>query len=205
MAHTFVGRRLVEDQDSQKKHFAEGRDVGQRAIEIDPQCAPCYFWTALNMAFYGRRVGMYKMLFTLDTILKYFNKTIEIDPNFGSGAAQRILGIMYHRMPGVIGGNAKLARTYFDEALAIGPNEPMNYLEFTKFLSRKKKGDLTQALHVARRGVALSQPPADQVESNDALVELKALLLTLESQLESKPHRRQHPTDLHATHDIDTP
>lgn len=204
MAHIFVGRRLSEDKNDQKKHFANGRDVGQKSIETDPQCAPCYFWTAVNMAFYGRRVGMLKMLFTLDTIREYLNKTIELDPDFGSGAAHRILGIMYYRMPGVIGGSPKLAKLYFDQALAIGPSEPMNYLEYVKFLSRKK-GDANQALHLARIGAALLQPPADMVESADAWKELKAELAALEAELASEQHQLQRPVDLQATHDIDTP
>ncbi len=65
MAHTFIARRLTEDKKDKKKHYAKGRDVGQRAIDIDPKCAPCHFWTAVNMTFYGRRVGMFKILFTL--------------------------------------------------------------------------------------------------------------------------------------------
>lgn len=200
MAYTFVGRRLVEDKDDQKEHYANGRDVGQKSIEIDPQCAPCYFWTAVNMTFYGRRVGMLKMLFTLDTIRDYFNKTIELDPDYGFGAAHRILGIMYYRIPGVMGGNSKLAKSYFDQALAIGPNEPMNYLEFVKFLSRKKD-DATQALRLARLGAALPQPPADMVESIDAWIELKATLAALEAKFKLE----QRSADLHATHDIDQP
>ncbi len=137
---------------------------------------------------------------TLDTILAYFKKTIELEPSYASGAAHRILGIIYYRIPGVMGGNSEVAMSHFDQALAIGPNEPMNYLEFVKFLSRKK-GDSVQALRLARRGAALPRPPADMVESADAWAELKEMLSTLESEY----GRAQPSAGLHATHDIDHP
>jgi hypothetical protein len=87
MACYFVGLRLTQDNGKKATLFAEGRDAGRAAIEKKTGCAPCYFWSAINMALYGQSVGVLKMLFTLGTVRDYLRKSIELDPTYASAGA----------------------------------------------------------------------------------------------------------------------
>ena len=57
MASHFVGMRYEQDPEKQKQLFKEGKEWGEKALAQDPDCVPCHFWTAVNMALYGQTVG----------------------------------------------------------------------------------------------------------------------------------------------------
>lgn len=169
----FVGIRLTKDKDARKELYAEGRDAGFAGVKLDEKCAACHFWGAINMALYGDAVGPLKLLFQLGELKEHLNKVIELEPGYAFGGAYRLLGLIDQKLPGLFGGDNDRAREYFEKAIAIAPDEPLNYL----FLARLLRDDLdkpTEAMELARRGLQVKPPGSDRLEALDALEDLKA-------------------------------
>jgi tetratricopeptide (TPR) repeat protein len=173
----YVGLKFVKAPSLQEKIFAEGRDAGLRAAELDPKCASCRFWAAINMALYGQTVGVFKMLFSLAKIQDLLKQSIALDPKYAYSGAQRLLGLIYEKIPGIIGGNNDLARNYFQEAINVSPDEPMNYLNLAQ-LQLNEFHEPKSALATVQRGLManeVSPLSSDRVESREALNQLKEI------------------------------
>jgi tetratricopeptide (TPR) repeat protein len=173
----FVGLRFVHDKDEQIKIFAEGRDAGLLSAELDHQCASCRFWAAINMALYGQTVGVVKMLFSLKQIRELLKESKALDPSYAHAGAQRLLGLIYQKVPGILGGSNSRAKDYFEEAISTAPDEPLNYL-FLARLYREDLGDKPAALQAIQKGldtqkIAVATP--DRLESIEALADLKKM------------------------------
>jgi tetratricopeptide (TPR) repeat protein len=173
----FVGLRFVKDKDEQAKIFAEGRDAGLLSTELDHQCASCRFWTAINMALYGQTVGVVKMLFSLKQIRELLRESKELDPSYAHAGAQRLLGLIYQKVPGILGGSNSRAKGYFEEAISNSPDEPLNYL-FLARLYREEFDDKGAALEAIQKGLdtqKITVATPDRLESIEALVDLKKM------------------------------
>ena len=174
MACYYMGERVLEKETSAlEKIHAEGRDAGEASLRTaPPKCAPCHFWTAINMALYGRAVGVFKMLFSLNGIRKHLEESIEADPSYMGGGAYRLLGKIYEKVPGIFGGSDKKARENYEKAIAAGPDEPLNYL----FLAQILKDEFSspkESLAIAEKGLTVPPPTAERIEAVDALADLK--------------------------------
>lgn len=174
MACYFVGLRH-EPKGKRAKLFAEGRDAGKKSLKQAKECAPCHFWTAINMALYGREVGVLKTLVTLSEIRDHLRKSLEIDPTYARAGAQRLLGAIDENLPGIFGGSERRALESYEKAIAIAPDEPLNYLFLAKLLMKKRE-TREKGLKIAEQGALISLSDASFVESVDAQVELRKLL-----------------------------
>ncbi|HTL13132.1 MAG TPA: TRAP transporter TatT component family protein [Bdellovibrionota bacterium] len=181
----FVGLRIEKDSDKKKALYDEGRHAGVAAAKALPGCAPCHFWAAITLALYGDAVGVFKMLFTLGEIRDHLKATQAIDPAYAHGGAQRLLGLIEKKLPGILGGSNDRARDYFKNAIQTAPDEPLNYL-FLAQLQEDQFDDLKGALETARKGAALPMPSADRLESVESLQQVKDLVAELEKKLEKK-------------------
>jgi hypothetical protein len=181
MACYFVGLRSIHDKEAQEKIFAEGRDAGLLASQLDHQCASCRFWTAINMALYGQTVGVFKMLFSLKQIRELLKESMALDPTYAHSGAQRLLGLIYEKVPGILGGSNSRAKSYFEEAISTSPDEPLNYL-FLARLYHDELHDNPAALEAIRKGLdtqKINVATPDRLESVEALADLKKMLIDL--------------------------
>jgi tetratricopeptide (TPR) repeat protein len=179
MACYFVGLRLGKTSDEREALYEEGKAAGLASIAQNPKCAPCHFWTAINMALYGESVGAFKMLFSLADIRDHLQQSLQADPSYAFGGAYRLLGLIEHKLPGILGGSNDEAKRYFEKAIQAAPEEPMNHL-FLAELYLDKFNDSKQALVEAKKGVRISVPDAHRLESLEAQTKLRHLVTTLE-------------------------
>lgn len=170
----FVGLRLTPPGDERKALFAEGRDAGQRSLKAKSECAPCHFWTAINMALYGQEVGVFKMLFTLGEIRDHLREALRIDPAYASGGAQRLLGKIEEALPGILGGSDDRALDYYLKAVQIAQDEPLNALFLVKLLEKLDRPEV--ALAAAKKGAAIPVTDLSRLESLEAKEELQKWL-----------------------------
>jgi len=133
------------------------------------------------------------MLFTLGDMRKHLRLSLELDPTFAEGAAARSLATIDQVVPFFLGGSKKRARENYQLALEIDPAEPLNYLYYARFLSKRR--ELNAALALTRRGLAQPPPGPERVESRGAFEQLEKLELRLEKQLEkgNRPLRPVKP------------
>lgn len=173
MACYFVGLRLTPDSETKRALFAEGRDAAQTSLRSKPGCAECHFWMAINMALYGQEVGAFKMLFTLNDVKEHLNKTIEINPHYASAGAYRLLGAISQKLPGILGGSNSEAKKFFEQAIRVAPDEPLNYLFMARLLD-EEYNDRAGALKIARAGAQIENLPLERLESLEAKAELSS-------------------------------
>jgi tetratricopeptide (TPR) repeat protein len=174
MASYFVGMRIAPQSD-RAKIFSEGRDVGQKAVALRSDCAPCHFWTAINMALYGKEVGIFKTLFTLAEIREHLKKALEADPKYANAGAQRLLGAVEENLPGILGGSDVRALEYYQDALRVSPEEPLNYLFLVRLLFKQNRNQ-DDAIHLAQKGIQIAILDPGRIESIEAQSELRELL-----------------------------
>ena len=189
----YMGGRVAKDKAEKEAFYAEGRDVALEAVKLNPNCAPCQLLAGVNMALYGESVGVVKMIFTLRPIRRHLRKSLELDPSFAEGAAARTLATIDQVVPFFLGGSKKRALQYYEQALGIDPEEPLNYLFYARFLEKRR--EYRSALSLVERGLALPRPGPERVESAHAWDLLKGLESKLSEELkrEVRPIRKVKP------------
>jgi tetratricopeptide (TPR) repeat protein len=171
----FVGIRLTTDKEERKKLYAEGRDAAVAAAKMDDGCAACHFWAAINTVLYGDAVGVFKMFFSLGGVKEQLKASIAHDPAYAYGGAYRLLGQIDQGLPRILGGSAKRARDYYGKAIAVAPDEPLNYLFMARLLD-ERLDDRVAALEAAKKGLEAPAPGPERLESVDALADLRAFV-----------------------------
>lgn len=177
MANQFVGMHYGKDVEEKKALFEEGKEAAARCLENSPDSAACHFWWAINGALYGETVGPFAMISSLARILEHLREASRLDPGYAYGGSHRVLGLIYQRLPGILGGSNSRAKEHFEKAIKAAPDEPMNYL----FLARLLRDELSQTDEARRIALLGSQKEgisAERVESIEALAELRAFLAT---------------------------
>lgn len=182
MSAYYHGLRNINEDSKKIEIFKEGQKAGESSIlaseKLDQPCAPCHFWTAINLALKSEAIGPFKTLFALDEVMNHLEKTKEIDAKYAWGGADRTLGLIYHRLPGILGGDREESMRRFEEAIRIAPDEPLNFLGLAMILS-ENSAELKRAIEVVSRGLKRNPPPDYRVESQEAFYELKDLLHSL--------------------------
>lgn len=174
MACQSLAARYLEGED-QKSLFQLGAEVAKKAAEKNPDCGPCQFWAAINMAQYGEKVGVVKMLFTLSEIIERLEKAAELDPYHAMAGPHRVLGTIYQVLPGILGGDSEKAEGYFKKSIALSPEEAVNYLSFAKLL--KDEGLSQEAARIAEKGLKKLHSKKISLESQESENELRSLAL----------------------------
>ena len=174
MALQSFASRFVEEEEIQENLFKEGAEVAKSAAERDPDCGPCEFWTAIHMAQYGEQVGIFKMLGSLSEILARLEKAAKLDPAHAMAGPYRILGTIYQKLPGIIGGDNDKAVGYYEKAIAITPLEPINYLALAKL--KQEDGEIVLAKQLALQGIRLAEHNPISLESRESLQELGQII-----------------------------
>lgn len=175
MGSYFAGIRLAKKSKEKEEIWKKGQSAGWAAIKLKEDCAPCHFWTAINMALYGNEVGAIKMLFSLNRIRKHLDRSIEIDPTYMFAGAYRLNGLIEQKLPGILGGDDDDALKFFRLAVKTAPEEPLNYLCLARLLW-SEFDQKREAIEIAKKGLAVPPPGPERIEAIDALEDLKRFL-----------------------------
>ena len=133
--------------DLKKKTFLEGIEYAKKAIAIDPKRPDGHFWLGVCYGVYGEAKGVLKSLSLVKPIKAEMRRVLEIDPAYDRGGADRVLGRVYHQLPGFAGGSEKLSLQHLEKAVEYGPRVGLNliYLADT-YLSLDRVEDARKAL-----------------------------------------------------------
>lgn len=175
MAAQFVGHRLEVDEKAKEALFEEGRDAARAATRLKSDCAPCEFWTAINMALYGETVGVFKTLSSLKEIRLRLRRAGELDPTYAHGGPDRILGKIEQALPGILGGDNDRARLHYESAIRNAPGNPLNYLFLVNLLATDLD-DKPRAVKIANEALAFPIPGIHEPEARDARREIEEFL-----------------------------
>lgn len=179
MSCYYLGQRVVGTSDERKRVYSEGHRLAEKAVERDPDCAPCHMLAGVNQALWGQEMGIFRVLSGLPNVKRHLRRSTELDPTFAGASALRVRAQIARVLPRWLGGGNKKARLHLQRAIRIAPHEPLNY-QFLAQLFWKDYGQPEAALRVARQGLALPQPSPEWVESVDSMKGLRRMVRKLE-------------------------
>ena len=114
--------------DLKKTILLAGVEYAKKAIEINPEKPDGHFWLGVNYGVYGEAKGVLKSLALVKPIKAAMNRVLELDPAYDRGGADRVLGRVYHELPGFAGGSEKTSLVHLLKAVEYGPRVGLNLL-----------------------------------------------------------------------------
>jgi len=142
------------DSDRADAALARAEEMGRKAAARRPGDAQVHVLLGKVYQFKLARSpvsGMGQALLSESPVLAEYNRALELDPR--NGEAELGLGVYYHFMPRVLGGDAHLARKHFKNAARFMPGNPEPLVWMA--ISFREEGRLTDARQSLNRALAL--------------------------------------------------
>ncbi len=116
------------DKTLKKQIFQQGIEHAKKAIELGPDKVEGHFWLGVCYGVYGEAKGVLKSLSLVKPIKEEMRRVLEIDPAYDRGGADRVLGRVFHEVPGFAGGSEKKSLEHLLKAVEYGPRVGLNLL-----------------------------------------------------------------------------
>jgi tetratricopeptide (TPR) repeat protein len=119
----------TSDQSDEKlKLFKQAMEISKKAIVLRPNRVEGHYWLGVHTGMYGETRGVLKSLFLKKDIIVAMNKSIAIDGAYESGGAYCVLGRLYFKVPGLLGGSNKKSRLNLEKCRQLAPKNSTNLL-----------------------------------------------------------------------------
>ena len=125
--HYWIGDH-TDDKTAKKRIFQQGIGHARKAIELAPDKVEGHFWLGVCYGVYGEAKGVLKSLSLVKPIKEEMRRVLEIEPAYDRGGADRVLGRVFHEVPGFAGGSEKKSLEHLLKAVEYGPHVGLNLL-----------------------------------------------------------------------------
>lgn len=129
----------TESKKEKKTIFAQGIYYANKAVALEPEKPDGYYWLGVNQGVYGEAKGVLKSLSLVKPIKRSMNKVIELDRTYEDGGADRVLGRVYFKVPGIAGGSKDKSLEHLLKSKELGSNDPVTRLYLAETLLSKKR------------------------------------------------------------------
>jgi len=131
----------LQEDDSEKsvRAYRVAIDLTKRAVAIDPKSVANHFWLGVCLAKYGEAKGALDSLSLLEPIRKHMRIVQKLDETYAGGGAQRTLGWIEYKLPGVLGGSEKKALELLNRAVEIERSHLLNHLCLAEIYRTRKE------------------------------------------------------------------
>ncbi|MDH4196021.1 MAG: TRAP transporter TatT component family protein [Candidatus Aminicenantes bacterium] len=119
-AHYWIGDH-TPDKAEKKRIFEQGIYYAKKAVEFAPDKPEGHYWLGICYGVYGEAKGVLKSLSLVKPIKAAMNKVLELDPAYDDGGPDRVLGRVYHELPGFAGGSKKKSLEHLLRSKELGP------------------------------------------------------------------------------------
>ncbi len=116
------------DKTAKKKIFQKGIEHAKKAVVLGPDKVEGHFWLGVCYGVYGEAKGVLKSLSLVKPIKEAMRRVLEIEPAYDRGGADRVLGRVFHEVPGFAGGSEKKSLEHLLKAVEYGPRVGLNLL-----------------------------------------------------------------------------
>ena len=140
------------EKDSEKKAaiFRDAIDYAKLAVDADKEGVAGHFWLALLYGLFGESKGIVQSLHLIEPMKTELEWVVAHDEKFEAGGAHRILGMLYHKLPGIKGGDDDKAEKHLRRAVELAPGFFTNHLLLAQLLvERGKKEEAKKILAAA--------------------------------------------------------
>jgi len=167
---------IASSESDKLSHYKEGERWAKRAIEMNPESVGGHLMLGIAYGRIGETQGVMKSLSLISPIKNEMNAVLAKDPS--NDAAHHVLGVLYRKVPGLMGGSIKKSIEELEEAVRLNPASTLSYLDLAKsYLEKGKKGEARTALE---KLLAIDRP-SDRVQSKKDRMEAEKLLANLQS------------------------
>ncbi len=104
-----------------KRIFQRGIYHAKKAVALAPDKPEGHYWLGVAYGVYGEAKGVLKSLSLVKPIKEEMARVLAIDAKFDDGGADRILGRVYHELPGVFGGSKEKSLEHLLKSREMGP------------------------------------------------------------------------------------
>lgn len=118
----------TESKKEKKRIFELGIYYAKKAVNLEPQKPQGHYWLGVNYGLYGETKGVFKSLSLVKPIKEEMKKVIELDREYEDGGADRVLGRLYFKLPGIAGGSNQKSLEHLIKSKELGPDDPLTRL-----------------------------------------------------------------------------
>jgi tetratricopeptide (TPR) repeat protein len=169
----YIGAHTAEKKDRQVI-FSQGVYHAKKAVALQPEKPDGHYWLGVNNGKYGETKGVMKSLSLVKPIKKSMNKIIEVDRGYEDGGADRVLGRVFFKVPGIAGGSKDKSLEHLEKSKELGPEDPLTrvYLAET-YLAKDRVDDARVELEYV---LNMSDDPRWVAGITEAKIDAKELL-----------------------------
>lgn len=142
--HYYIGIH-TEKKKEKRRIFSQGVYYGKRAVDLESDKPDGHYWLAVNHGKYGEAKGVLKSLSLVKPIKRALNKVIELDRSYEEGGADKVLGRVFYKVPGIAGGSKKKSREHLEKSKEIGPEDPLTRLYLAETYLKLKETEKARA------------------------------------------------------------
>ena len=118
----WIGDRTADNKEK-KVIFGLGIEEAKKAVELGPKRADGHFWLGVNYGSYGEAKGVLKSLSLVGPRKAEMGAVLRIDAGYENGGANRVLGRVYYKLPGFVGGSNKKSLLNLLRSKQLGPKD----------------------------------------------------------------------------------
>jgi hypothetical protein len=121
--------------DAKKPIYLAGQQVADQAAQLNDSYAEAHYYAGINLARWAEANGIVASISHKGQLITYMQKASDITRTTRDGSdgetvdgygPDRVLGRMYQKLPGVLGGDHNLAVTYLRKTVANAPKLSLN-------------------------------------------------------------------------------
>jgi tetratricopeptide (TPR) repeat protein len=142
--HYYIGAHTAEKKDK-KIIFSQGVYHAKKAVALQPEKPDGHYWLGVNNGKYGEVKGVMKSLSLVKPIKKSMFKIIEVDRGYEDGGADRVLGRVFFKVPGIAGGSKDKSLEHLEKSKELGPEDAITRVYLAETYLAKKRVDDARA------------------------------------------------------------
>ncbi len=142
--HYYIGAHTADKKDKQII-FSQGVYHAKKAVELQPEKPDGHYWLGVNNGKYGETRGVMKSLSLVNPIKESMFKIIEMDRSYEDGGADRVLGRVFFKVPGIAGGSKDKSLEHLEKSKELGPEDPITRVYLAETYLAKDRVDDARA------------------------------------------------------------
>lgn len=140
----YIGVHTADKKDKQII-FSQGVYNAKKAVGLQPERPDGHYWLGVDNGKYGETRGVMKSLSLVKPIKESMFKIIELDRGYEDGGADRVLGRVFFKVPGIAGGSKDKSLEHLEKSKELGPEDPITRVYLAETYLAKDRVDDARA------------------------------------------------------------